>query len=172
MDCGGNMEEFETKILENRLMLKSMYLAIKLHNGQKYGEHDYEYHLRNVVFNTSRLIFSLDMQEDQESYICTAWLHDTLEDTNITYDELLSEFGKEIADAVQAMTKPKNVPYWTYIVSIGDNKIATLVKLADAVANYTECIKGNDQKRAAKYADVISYLEKPFKQYFGEIKND
>ena len=30
---------------------------------------------------------------------------------------------KEIADAVQAMTKPKNVPYWTYIVSIGDNKL-------------------------------------------------
>lgn len=33
-------------------------------------------------------------------------------------------------------------------------------------------IKANDQKRAAKYARVISYLEKPFKQHFGEIKND
>ena len=37
--------------------------------------------------------------------IVTGLLHDTIEDTNATYDIVLSEFGKEVADLVEGVTK-------------------------------------------------------------------
>ena len=37
--------------------------------------------------------------------IVTGLLHDTIEDTNTTYDIVLKEFGKEVADLVDGVTK-------------------------------------------------------------------
>jgi (p)ppGpp synthase/HD superfamily hydrolase len=39
--------------------------------------------------------------------ISCALLHDVIEDTNITYDDLYVKFGYEIADGVEALTKNK-----------------------------------------------------------------
>ena len=41
-----------------------------------------------------------------EELIVVALLHDTLEDTDLTYEEIESQFGKEIADWVQELTLP------------------------------------------------------------------
>ena len=42
-----------------------------------------------------------------EDTLTAAFLHDTLEDTNYTYDELKEDFGGNVADIVQALTEPK-----------------------------------------------------------------
>jgi len=41
--------------------------------------------------------------------LCAAILHDTIEDTKTTYEELVREFGKEIADVVKEVTDDKSL---------------------------------------------------------------
>ncbi|WP_130734658.1 HD domain-containing protein [Flavobacterium sp. J27] len=69
-----------------------------------------------------------------------ALLHDVLEDTATTFDEIVTEFGKEIADGVLALTKNKTIPKEEQMED-SLNRIKTLpkevwaVKLADRITN-------------------------------------
>lgn len=64
-----------------------------------------------------------------------ALLHDTVEDTDATVDEIRSMFGDRIADAVACMTHDKSVPYLEYVANIKGNDLAREVKLADLKHN-------------------------------------
>ena len=72
-----------------------------------------------------------------------AWLHDIVEDTNVTITELISRgYPTEVIDAVFLLTKPKQMPYADYIDHLvaSGNRRAIVVKLADNADN-------NDPKR-------------------------
>ena len=66
-----------------------------------------------------------------------ALLHDSVEDTSVTYEDILREFGEDVANAVQILTHQKGVKYEPYIENIAqsDNMSAILVKLADLEDN-------------------------------------
>ena len=64
-----------------------------------------------------------------------ALLHDTVEDTDATVEEIREMFGEEIADAVEVLTHPKDEPYMDYIRRIWTNRLARDVKLADLEHN-------------------------------------
>ena len=64
-----------------------------------------------------------------------ALLHDTVEDTDATVEEIREMFGEEIADAVEVLTHPKDEPYMDYIRRIWKNRLARDVKLADLEHN-------------------------------------
>lgn len=70
--------------------------------------------------------------DDNDEYEIVAWLHDILEDTNTTVDDLL-ELGvpKNLISAIVILTHNKGQSYEDYIKLICTNKIATRVKLAD-----------------------------------------
>lgn len=75
-----------------------------------------------------------------ESTLCGALLHDTVEDTGTTYEELVSEFGSLVADIVMECTDNKSLPkvnrkkiQITHAEHISDK--AKLVKLADKLSN-------------------------------------
>ena len=70
-------------------------------------------------------------QMNSEYEICTALLHDVIEDTDITIEELEREFPKEITDALRLLTHDKNTDYLDYVREIKKNPIARKVKLAD-----------------------------------------
>ena len=63
------------------------------------------------------------------------YLHDTVEDTDVTVEEIRTVFGDEIADAVALMTHADGVPYMDYVKEIGKNPLARKVKLADLTHN-------------------------------------
>ena len=63
------------------------------------------------------------------------YLHDTVEDTDVTVEEIRAVFGDEIADAVALMTHADGVPYMDYVKEIGKNPLARKVKLADLTHN-------------------------------------
>jgi (p)ppGpp synthase/HD superfamily hydrolase len=63
------------------------------------------------------------------------YLHDTVEDTDVTVEEIRAVFGEEIADAVALMTHTDGVPYMDYVKEIGKNPLARKVKLADLTHN-------------------------------------
>ena len=128
-------------------------LAKKAHLGQKdKGGNDYIEHPKAVASM---------MDTDIEKAV--AYLHDVVEDTDISFDDL-KEYGfpNQIIEALKALTKQKNESYDVYIDRVIKNPIAKKVKLADMKHNSDITrIKNPSQKdydRCQKYLDKIQYL--------------
>lgn len=103
------------------LTCKAMKIAYNAHHGQT-DKNGMPY-----IFHP----FHLAEQMTDEVSVCTALLHDTVEDTDITMDELENEFPSEVTEALKLLTHDKNVDYFDYIAAIKANKTARAVKLAD-----------------------------------------
>lgn len=71
-------------------------------------------------------------------YQIAGLFHDLLEDTDVTYEELIKLSNVNIANAVKLLTKEKNYQMEDYIERIERNEIAKMVKLADRVHNLSE----------------------------------
>ena len=76
----------------------------------------YSKHLEEVV-NRLKSLGVID-----EEVLCTGWLHDTLEDTDTSFDELFEKFGRRIAVLTLSLTKTK------FVIDINDNSTFTLTK--------------------------------------------
>ena len=100
---------------------------------------------------------------DTEEEKIVALLHDTIEDTNITEQDLLNYgFSNKIVEAVKLLTHNKNVPYMVYVAKIKDNELARKVKIADLTHNSDlsrlKEITDKDKKRYEKYQNALLYL--------------
>ena len=138
-------------------MKQKVKLAKKLsktfHKGQTYGLYDYfEYHITGVVN-------LLKVHNMPAKFIIVAYLHDIVEDTKIDLSTIKNLFGKEIAEAVDAMTKRKNESRKQYITRCAANKIARFVKLQDAVFNASNCFKNKNTNQYNYYMDTIASLK-------------
>ena len=111
---------------------KAMKLAYKAHHGQ------FDYNGIPYIFHPIHLA----EQMDDEISCCAALLHDVVEDTDITMEELSREFPPEVIDAVKLLTHDDTTPYFDYVRAIKANPIARKVKLADLAHN-------SDQSRIA-----------------------
>jgi len=122
-------------------------IARAAHAGQyrRDGKTPYIKHIEDVV---SRL-----EGEDEQT---VAWLHDTVEDTKVTIEELREEFPIHIWYAVSQLTHEPGSPYHeTYIHSIGQNPLARHVKMADILSNLSD--KPNE-RQVKKYAKALGTL--------------
>ena len=102
------------------------------------------------------------LDEPEEKIV--GYLHDTVEDTEVTIPEIREVFGDRIADAVALMTHAKGVPYMDYVKEIGKNPLARKVKLADLSHNMDiRRIKNPGQKDydriERKYKPAYAYLK-------------
>lgn len=80
--------------------------------------------------------FHLAEQMQDESTTVAALLHDVVEDTDCTLDDLRGMgFGEEIIEALSLLTHSPEVPYMEYVAQIKQNPIARAVKLADLAHN-------------------------------------
>lgn len=70
-------------------------------------------------------------QMNDEISTCVAILHDVVEDTEISFDQLAKEFPNEIIESIQLLTRDDNIQYFEYIRNIKEDPIAVKVKLAD-----------------------------------------
>lgn len=137
------------------LIQQAKSLAIQLHAEQtdKAGK-PYAHHLKAV---TDALIGNSD------EVIITGWLHDSVEDTGITLDEISSLFGESVAKAVDAITKRKGESYSEYLNRVKANSIARLVKIADLSHNMDLSrllkITEKDLARREKYINAKEFLE-------------
>lgn len=77
-------------------------------------------------------------QMEDELTACIAILHDVLEDTNITKEELDAVFPAAVMEPLLLLTHDPSVPYIEYIRKIKQNPIARKVKLADIAHNMDE----------------------------------
>lgn len=76
--------------------------------------------------------FHLAEQMDDEESVCLALLHDVVEDTSMTFEDLINEgFSEKIISALRLLTHLDSTPYMEYIQKIKENPLAKKVKLAD-----------------------------------------
>lgn len=102
--------------------------------------------------------------------ICVGFLHDTIEDTDMTYDKLLALGVREnIAKSVQILTHKEGVPYFDYIQSIIDSKdmVAIQVKINDLHHNLSRAKKYGFQKQYEKCTTALLVMERSFPQEGG-----
>jgi (p)ppGpp synthase/HD superfamily hydrolase len=85
-------------------------------------------------------VYSLlkDVTDDVE-ILCAGVLHDTIEDTGTTYDELVREFNKEIADLVTELTFQGDEDVGRYFPLLRSHK-AIVVKYADRLSNLVRMV--------------------------------
>lgn len=128
--------------------LDAQQFATLYHSGQFYGEHPYTYHLSQVAedFEHGSLLWQV------------AWLHDTLEDTEATYEELEHHFGPTVAEAVELLTKKPELTYFSNIQRIIDsgNYTALLVKLNDNSSNYKATGEDGLKRRYSKSIEMLT----------------
>lgn len=148
-DCPFNDED-ESEIHE--LYFKALNLMIQKHDGQKdRAGKDYYFHPLRV--STGCILDSK----------VVALLHDVLEDTNTTANNLLNEgFPHEIVDAVVAITRVEGETYAQFLKRCAQYDIAKEVKWADLEDNMDitrlEHLTEKDLKRLNKYLHAWRYL--------------
>lgn len=116
-----------TKQSEIEMVAKARAWAIKVHTGQKdKAGKDY--------FRAHVAVVAEGVKGDPVAET-VAFLHDTVEDTSITIEDIRTGFPKEVADAVSALTHSKGISYAEYLWYIQQNSIAVKVKLSDLRSN-------------------------------------
>ena len=96
--------------------------------------------------------------------ISAALLHDVVEDTELTPDDLRAEgFPEEVVRAVARMTHPDGVPYLEYVETLKEDPLARKVKLADLRHNSDlsrlDRVTEKDLQRVEKYRKAMEILE-------------
>ena len=132
---------------------RAIELAKQHHEGQtdKAGKPYIEHPLR--VMN----------QVESEEEKIVAVLHDIVEDTDISLDDLRNEgFSKEVVDAVECLTKQDGENYDSYIERISFNPLAVKIKLADLEDNRDLTrlpeVTDKDLERVEKYDKALEKL--------------
>jgi (p)ppGpp synthase/HD superfamily hydrolase len=132
-------------------MESAEFFAKDKHKGmtRKDGITPYSTHLESVV----SYLKSLGVTD--EDVLCTGWLHDTIEDTNTTFDELYERFGKRIAVLVSSLSKDKKLPKKNrelqYVQQLKDAPIeAKIIKLCDISANLKDLASSKISKNQRK----------------------
>lgn len=122
------------------LIEKAFYFAEYHHRGQKRNSGEpYFIHPIAVAMNLAK------MNSDDET-ICAGLMHDVLEDTDVTEDEMREEFGSEITFLVNGVTKLKNLNYKSreekqaenirkMVMAMSNDVRVVLIKLADRLHN-------------------------------------
>ncbi len=110
--------------------------------------------------------FHVAEQMPDEETTVTALLHDVIEDTHYTLQDLRDMgFAEEVLDALALMTHDKSVPYLDYVAKIRGNRIARTVKLADLRHNSDltrlDEIDEETRQRTEKYREAIRLLQLP-----------
>ena len=123
-----------------KLIQKAYNYAIEKHGDQKRKSGEpYIIHPTNVAYTIAEI--GLD-----EQTICAALLHDVVEDTDVTYEDIEKEFGQEVAEMVDGVTKLKKIEhasieenqvenYRKMFLAMGKDIRVIIIKLADRLHN-------------------------------------
>ena len=131
---------------------KALNIAYKAHHGQKdKGNVPYIFHPYHIAekFNN-------------ETDICVAILHDVLEDTFVSKEELEGYFPKEVIEPLVLLTRSTHDTYFEYIKNICSNPIAQKVKIEDIKPNLVfERIqnKTRNEKLEKRYLKALEILK-------------
>lgn len=159
-----------SKKAQKETFQRAYELAVKAHEGQFRDEGTpYITHIDSIL-----KIF----REELEDLSFRKWtiiaLHDVLEDSNYTYEDLKAEFSEIIADCVRALTKTKGMKIEQYLSNIMNSEYChTLVKikLADRLHNVRSLryILDTNKNKVAKYIEETEKYYLPLAKKHNEL---
>lgn len=149
---------------ENLELIKKAYLfAYKKHFGQKrISGDDYITHPLNVALILTEI--------NADAYaISASLLHDTIEDSDATYEEINKEFGKVIADLVDGVTKINKLNFTSeteqmaanqrkILVGLSSDVRVIIIKLADRLHNMRTLYVLSEDKQKKKAKETLEIL--------------
>lgn len=145
-------------MIYTELTNKAMTIAYNAHHGQiDKGGMPYIFHP-----------YHLAEQMDDEISTCAALLHDVVEDTDVTFEDLEKEFPTEVIEVLKLLTHAEDEDYYVYVRRLKDNPIAKKIKLADIAHN-------SDQSRLIGTDKDTPEIKKYFRKKYAkaiEILND
>ena len=167
--------------MSNQLILKAVHFAAQKHRDQRRKDKDISPYINHPI-SVAKIISKIGNVEDSE-VLSAALLHDTLEDTKTTPEELIDNFGERVCSLVQEVTDDKTLPKLEQKQRQIDHAKeisgdAAIIKLGDKIANVTDITNTPptdwDSNRRSKYVDwaekvinncpkVNTSLEKYFK---------
>jgi len=127
-------------VVDEPVVKKAIEFAIKYHGSQKRASGDpYYYHPLQVA----EIIAQMRLDSDS---IVTAILHDTIEDTDLTFEDIEKHFSPDIAKLVDGVTKLNKIEFQAdstrqaenfrkLLLAMSDDIRVLLVKLADRLHN-------------------------------------
>jgi GTP diphosphokinase / guanosine-3',5'-bis(diphosphate) 3'-diphosphatase len=126
-----------------QLLLKALEFATRKHRDQRRKDKESSPYINHPISLASILCNEGHVTDIE--VICCALLHDTIEDTATTPEELCNEFGERIRDIVMEVTDDKSLPkaerkrlQIEHAASVSSK--AKLVKLADKIANLRDLV--------------------------------
>jgi (p)ppGpp synthase/HD superfamily hydrolase len=137
---------------------KALCYAYNAHHGQL------DYNGIPFIFHPLHLAEAMD----DEISCCAALLHDIVEDTDLTLDDLREEFPEEVVEVVALLThgdsaEHNHEDYFAYIRTIRNHPVAKKIKLADIAHNADQTRLDGDDPRAEywekKYTAARTFLE-------------
>lgn len=150
------IKEFAAKQQRNDINFdiinKAFLFAYEKHKTQKRASNE-SYIVHPI--QTAKIVTKLLLDENT---IAAALLHDVLEDTNTTEDEIRNAFGSEILSLVKSLTKIESLQYKSaeqkqaenfrkLLISVANDLRVILVKLADRLHNMRTIVYLNEEKR-------------------------
>lgn len=136
-------------------VIRAVKFATLAHGDQLYGDKPYTYHLQGVA----KLVLARNETEDNlNTLLIIAWLHDVLEDTEVDVIDLIQNFGHTVAVSVQALTRYPRLSYEEYIRDCKSDSLAREVKICDTMFNLQQSFKNRRGKGMKKYPAQLAYL--------------
>ena len=136
-----------TKKLDRGLVDKALEFASEQHKGQL-DDQGRPYFFAHIVQVYGILI---DVSDDAE-ILCAGLLHDILEDTDTTFDELSTLFTPNIAEIVKMVTHSPKGKFFPHLKPTKEyNQLfhkAVLVKFADRLSNLSRMESWSHKKRS------------------------
>ena len=145
--------------------LKALNYAANAHGEQKTPNNlPYITHITSVAMEVIHACVESKMDDKKTDLAITvALLHDVIEDTKISYDDIYVEFGIDIAEAVDALSKEKTLPKKEQMAD-SMNKLLTqayevqMVKLADRITNMQKPPEYWDNEKIYNYHKEAKFI--------------
>jgi (p)ppGpp synthase/HD superfamily hydrolase len=145
--------------------LKAMDLAEKTHTGKrKDGSPEFSHQVSQALYAITLIDYFLYPEET----ICTIFLHDTVEDYDVTEEQIKELCGEMVAKAVIKMSKVVKgvkIPDEIYYPNMDDCPIVTLAKPIDRFHNVMSMLGGFKPEKQ------VSYVEETVEKVMPRLKN-
>lgn len=141
-------------------IIKAYNFAESAHKGQ-FRNSGEEFFIH--PYNAAIILAELNMDD---TTIIAGLLHDVIEDTSITYEEIVEEFSEEVANLVEGVTKLKNLQYKTkqenqaenlrkMVVAMAKDIRVIIIKLADRLHNMRTLEYMSEEKKKEKALETL-----------------
>lgn len=142
------------KIIEAYSFAESAHKGQLRNSGEDFFIHPY---------NAALILADLNMDD---TTIIAGLLHDVIEDTSVTYEDIVEEFSEEVADLVEGVTKLKNLQYKTkqenqaenlrkMVVAMAKDIRVIIIKLADRLHNMRTLEYMSEEKKKEKALETL-----------------